>query len=384
MNKLQKAVADFERKNGILDKKVSSALISSISPDDKPAIIAEKVGRIFKKFDVKKQTADLILNSIVASISIGIAEPITEAARVKSIRLWYLNHAYSAAGVPIKTTLNGSVDILAVKREITRSMAATQSWRKAAQDLSDKKIIIGDVAKDVQSVIDKARGVYGLTNDSEAYQTYRKEIAVVQKRINRLTDQDTSKLRRAYQDILDITNKSSVKQVNNAIKYASYFKQRYNAERIARTEMARAYGDATFTDALLNDEVIGVRFTLSSGHGEFDICDVHTGADLYGMGAGVYPKEQAPEYPFHQNCLCQANQVISGEVPDGKPSDYNPKQVQKYISGLSAREKQQLLGVNGAESFAENPKSWNKNLKNWNGQEKKTATIPKDVLYGKE
>jgi len=382
VNKIQKAVADFERKNGALDKKVSDALIASIGPDDTPAVIARKISKA--TVGLKRATIDLLTQSLVVSIGIGANNAITGAARIKSVKAWLLENAYSAAGVPIKTTLNSSVDILAVKREITRSLTANQSWRKAAQDLSDKKILVADVAKDVQSIIDKARGVYGLTNDREAYQEYKKAVAVVQQRINRLTDQDTSKLRRAYQDILDITNKSSVKQVDSAIKYASYFKQRYNAERIARTEMARAYGDAAFSDAIYNDLAIGVQFTLSSGHDVFDICDVHCGADLYGMGEGIYPKEQAPAYPFHVQCHCQISKVYKREAPANGPKDYDKKQAQKYIAGLTDRQKQELLGVKGVEAFEKNPKSWEKNLRNWNGQEKKTATIPKDMLYGKE
>lgn len=381
MNKIQKAVAEYERKNGAFQKNVSDALIGTISEKDSPAVIAKKVNKIYRQYGVRQESKRLLLDYLTVSVSIAIGEPIT-GGRIKSFKLWYLENAYSAAGVPIKTVLNDAVDVLAVKKEITRSMAANSSWRKAAQDLSDKKIVVGDVAKDVQTIIDKARGVYGLTNESEAYQEYKKAVAVVQRRINRLTDQDTSKLRRAYQDILDITNKSSVAQVDRAVKYASYFKARYNSERIARTEMARAYGDATFTDAIYNDEMIGVQFTLSSGHdaSAFDVCDVHCGSDLYGMGAGIYPKTQAPEYPFHPHCLCNISQVMRGETSD--PGKYQPKQVQKYLDGLSEQKRRELLGIKGAEAFDRNPKSWDKNLRNWNGQEKKEPTIPKKVLYG--
>jgi hypothetical protein len=381
MNKIQKLVAEFERKNGAIDRKISNELIASIKENDSTNTIALKIDRIYKKHNVKQQKYNLLAEYLAKSVQIG-AEGAT--APIKSIRLWYLNNAYSAADVPIKTTIRGAVDILEVKRDITESMRLTRSWREAAQNLSDKDILISDVAGDVQKIIDKARGVYGLTDDSEAYLEYKKEIAVVQRRINRLTDQDTSKLRRAYQDILDITNKSSARQVDNAIRYASYFKQRYNAERIARTEMARAYGDATFTDAIYNDEMIGVQFTLSSGHEVFDICDVHCGADLYGMGEGIYPKTQAPEYPFHPHCLCNARQVMVGETKAAKPSDYDPRQVKKYIADLSEDEQKKLLGVKGVEAFNKNPNSWSKNLRNWNGQEKKEPTIPKKLLYERE
>jgi len=323
VNKIQKAVSDFEKKNGVLLKKVSDALISTISENDSVSVISDKITKIYTKYNVKKETKNLLLNYIVESVSIGIGTEIAGKKRVNSFKYWYAEHAYNAAGVPIKTTLNSITDILAVKKEITRSLAAGSSWRKAAQDLSDKKIIISDVAKDVQSIIDKARGVFGLTNSSEAYQEYKKEISIVQHRINRLTDQDTSKLKRAYQDILDITNKSSAAQVENAIKYASYFKERYNTERIARTEMARAYGDAAFSDAIYTDDIVGIQFNLSDRHVEFDICNFHCEADLYGMGAGIYPKERAPEYPFHPNCVLPGNRIyFRGNIVAASKSFY--------------------------------------------------------------
>jgi hypothetical protein len=199
-----------------------------------------------------------------------------------------------------------------------------------------------------------------------------------------LTRQDTSKLRRAYQDVLDITNQSSAAQVERAIKYTSYFKERYNAERIARTEMARAYGDAAFSDAIYNDDVIGVKFMLSSGHVVPDVCDLHCGADLFGMGEGVYPKNYAPEYPFHPACTCSMVKIFEGEVEPATSKDYNPDGGRKFLNKLPAEKQREILGVSGREEFLDNPKKWEKVMesKGYKYQEKKTATIPKKVLYG--
>jgi len=375
LNKLEKAIAAFQKNNGAITKKVSDALIASITPSDTPAQIGRKVDAAFAKYKYKKAVTDLLVNDIVGAVSIGV----TEGVSVKSVKAWYLDKAYSAAGVPIKTTLKGAVDVSAVKEEIRRSLKLSQSWRKAAQDLSDKKILVSDVAKDVQIIIDKARGVYGVTNDAEAYQDYKKAVSTVQRRINSLTDQDTSKLKRAYQDILDITNKSSVAQVDNAIKYASYYKQRYNAERIARTEMARAYGDASFSDAIYNELVVGVEFSLSSSHDIYDICNVHCGVDLYGMGEGVYPKDHAPEYPFHPNCMCIINPVVEGDAPTNDKRDYNPKKAQSFIDNMSDKEKRISFGAKNAD---ESTKSISKQLKSMH--EDKKPTIPESVLYGKK
>lgn len=83
----------------------------------------------------------------------------------------------------------------------------------------------------------------------------------------------------------------------------------YEALRLARTEMTSAYGMGTMKSATLNPTNRGVRFILSASHPEYDICDVHCGADDYGLGPGGYPVDQAPDYPFHPNCLCIMTQI---------------------------------------------------------------------------
>jgi hypothetical protein len=333
---------------------------------------------------MKKELTDQLLEGVVKSVSVGAGVTIRGKARVNSFKAWYTEHAYVPYGGKWSARINDIARVGEITKDIRASIQAGRSWSMSAQNLHDKGIQSADVAKDIQRVIDKARGVYGLTNDSDAYQAYKAEIAKVQKRINTLTRQDTSKLRRAYKDILDITNKSSVAQIESAIKYTAYFKERYNAERIARTEMARAYGDAAFSDAIYNDDVIGIKFMLSSGHNIVDICDLHTGADLFGMGPGVYPKRYAPEFPFHPHCLCSMVKIFEGEANHATKDDYNPNGGKAFLNKLSADEQREILGVSGSDAFKDNPKGWEKIMekKGYNGQEVKKATIPEKVLYG--
>jgi len=56
--------------------------------------------------------------------------------------------------------------------------------------------------------------------------------------------------------------------------------------------------------ATLNPANRGVKYILSASHPKYDICDEITSADRHGMGPGAYPIDEAPEYPFHPNCLC--------------------------------------------------------------------------------
>ena len=78
----------------------------------------------------------------------------------------------------------------------------------------------------------------------------------------------------------------------------------YEALRLARTEMTAAYGEATISAGMTSPSCKGIQFILSSSHPKPDICDEITGIDKHGLGIGVYPIDEAPNYPFHPNCLC--------------------------------------------------------------------------------
>jgi len=78
----------------------------------------------------------------------------------------------------------------------------------------------------------------------------------------------------------------------------------YEALRLARTEMTSAYGMGTMKAAKLNPANRGIKYILSASHPRHDICDKITSTDRHGIGPGAYPVDDAPEYPFHPNCLC--------------------------------------------------------------------------------
>ena len=69
----------------------------------------------------------------------------------------------------------------------------------------------------------------------------------------------------------------------------------YNALRLARTEIARAFNDATDRAAQRNPLVEQLRVRLSGSHPQPDVCDTK---------AGIFPKAAAPFPPFHPHCLC--------------------------------------------------------------------------------
>ncbi|MEL7232850.1 MAG: hypothetical protein AAGK74_00060 [Chloroflexota bacterium] len=79
----------------------------------------------------------------------------------------------------------------------------------------------------------------------------------------------------------------------------------FDAMRLARTEITRAFGESAMVAARSNPYVDGMEWALSASHPRIDICD-----DLatIGMGGGrlrdPYPVGSLPGYPPHPQCLC--------------------------------------------------------------------------------
>lgn len=82
----------------------------------------------------------------------------------------------------------------------------------------------------------------------------------------------------------------------------------YESLRLARTEMAAAFGEATRQAAELNPSNKGIRWSLSNAGVACDKCKTIANHDE-GKGEGVYSLETLPEYPAHPNCLCDLSEV---------------------------------------------------------------------------
>ncbi|MBU2979014.1 hypothetical protein [Alteromonas sp. C1M14] len=89
----------------------------------------------------------------------------------------------------------------------------------------------------------------------------------------------------------------------------------WQARRLFRTEINRAYGMAYQNSLVDDDDVVGTRFMLSPNHPRVDICDMHATVNRYGLGRGVYPKGKSP-WPAHPNTLSYEEAVFIDEVTD--------------------------------------------------------------------
>ncbi len=103
--------------------------------------------------------------------------------------------------------------------------------------------------------------------------------------------------------------KSLVKFTNgkNAYGYTPW----KSALRIARTEMAQAFRAGTIEEYNSLDFVEAVKWNLSLSHRPSGcMCETQSRQDLYGLGPGVYPKNEVPPIP-HPHCLCYLTAEIN-------------------------------------------------------------------------
>lgn len=88
----------------------------------------------------------------------------------------------------------------------------------------------------------------------------------------------------------------------------------YAARRLARTEVTRAFGQATTQAAALNPFTEGVQWNLSHSHGRPDECDENARGHSSGLPPGVYLPNEFPRYPNHPHDLCYPTPYITRDA----------------------------------------------------------------------
>lgn len=115
----------------------------------------------------------------------------------------------------------------------------------------------------------------------------------------------TPALRAAYLEYLDALEQGKGQQVlNRKMEVAFNERVRHFANRIAQTELHRAYADRQAVEIMEDEDAVFVQIRMSQTHPKKDICDYFASVDRYGLGKGVYPKHLAPKPGFHPYCRC--------------------------------------------------------------------------------
>ena len=260
----------------------------------------------------------------------------------------------------------------AIVSTLQEQMRRNKTWTEAARALYDgygedgRNVYNGgkDIIsrQDLPKYLQKVREATG--NDLQALAEQRQAID----KINRLARNGAPNkaLQAAYNELLEAVQKGNEKAIEKSVEVAVNEKSRYVAERITRTEMARAWADGFIAKMQKDADIVAVKFKLSSRHPVFDICDMYAKADMYGLGAGIYPKDKLPPLPVHPHCLCRYVEVIEGEVDMQQQRDQVREAGDKWLNSLPESRRTQVLGRKGLKAW-EDGKDWRKYMRGYAG-----------------
>lgn len=136
------------------------------------------------------------------------------------------------------------------------------------------------------------------------------------------------KMGASKEEVIKMLMEERKKVMEKAMRIAIEEKTRYYAERIARTEAARAYYEGLLASTMNDPDVFGFKWVLSTAHvhKEHD-CNCYTFSKIdIGWGKGIFPKEKVPYLPAHPNCMCHLKKVFAWEAKKTNGKDKMPKQ----------------------------------------------------------
>lgn len=308
-----------------------------------------------------------------AAYAYGIVPSVLTTAQVKLMGE-QLASKWDESGMTLSEKLHGvGVKMRdAIVSTLQEQMRRNKTWTEAARALydgygddgqnvyNDGKDIIS--RQELPKYLQKVRVATG--NDLQALAEQRQAID----NINRLAKNGSPNkaLQAAYNKLLEAVQKGNEKAIVKAVEVAVNEKSRYVAERITRTEMARAWADGFIAKMKTDADIVAVKFKLSSRHPVFDICDMYAKADMYGLGAGIYPKDKLPPLPVHPHCLCRYVEVIEGEVDMQQQRDQVREAGDKWLNSLPESRRAQVLGRKGLKAW-EDGKDWRKYMRGYAG-----------------
>lgn len=240
---------------------------------------------------------------------------------------------------------------------ISAQMRANQSWIEASRALYDG--YDGGHLLEQADIPEYLKKVRRATQGSpEALKEARKALGNID-RLSR-NGAPTKALKAAYSELVDSALIGTEEQMEKAVHTAMEEKSRYIADRIIRTENARAWADGFIARADADEDCIGYEWVMDTRHPVIDICDFHSQVDAFGMGPGKFPKGKAPAMPAHPHCLCRFIEVYKSK---NQPKDQRAKAGREWLEELSEQDRKRVLGKQGAEAF-DKGKDWVKSSKN--------------------
>lgn len=334
----------FQEITGELPKEIQEEINKEVSPQ-------KAVNNSFKKQGIFGKLREKITEVIEKAAEIGFGKKPPK-------KIPELFEAWDSSKMNLSEKLHGADKEMrsAIINTIKEQLKLGKHAEKAALALYDgynsgKKIIRQqELPLYMKSIVNLARR--GELSEKEK-QTLQRLIRQAERQTAKMGENGAPNiaLKTAYNELLEAVKSGKEKVLERGIKTAVEEKSRYVAERIARTEAARAWADAFIARYKDDDDVVAYKWQLGSRHPHFDICDMYADANLYNLGAGIFPKDKCPTLPVHPHCLCHLTPIFKNEVDITKQKDRLKEGGAEWLKSLTESERVKLLGINGALQF---------------------------------
>lgn len=385
MDELQRQLKAFSKAYGLRGRLMEDRIKTLIEQGKSPK---EAIEQTFKEFGVEEWLQASVSSALVATakdaLGMELAEQLSEAVLLEA-----LSNPWDGSGMDLSTKLHGASESMkeAIAETLQNQIRLNKTVKDTAQALYDgyqhgNVVRQQDLPKYMDDLMRWTRRSRENLTEAETRDLQR-AIRKVQAQADELIDDKSTynHFRTSLRTLLDRIDKGSEKSVQKAISAAIEEKSRYVAERIARTEAARARYDAFIARYGENDSVVAYQWKLGSRHPAEDICDMYANADLYGLGKGVFPKDKVVPQPAHPHCLCHYAPVYESEIEGRKPSKDIEANGNAWLKNQSTTVQEKILGVRGREAWKAGRASWMEKARNISPVfEKKESRLEKLIL----
>lgn len=362
MDELQRQLEAFSKRYGtqgyLMKARIEILMKQGKSPED-------AVRQVFREFGVEDW-----LQVNVAKVIVGTAQDALgkEAASTLSTAaiLEALSNPWDGSGLTLSEKIHGASnamlnDVISTLREQIRRNKTVKDTAQALYDGYKSGHVVRE--QELPQYLDELTRWTRRSRENlsqEELKDLQRSIRKVRYQADDLVDDRSTynHFRTSLRELMDKLEHGSEKAAQRALQNAIQEKSRHVAERIARTEGARARYDAFIAQAGEDEDVVAYKWKLGSRHPAEDICDMYANADLYGLGKGVFPKDKVTAQPAHPHCLCHYAPVYEPEIK-GKERSYRvEKNGNAWLKNQPLSLRQAILGVKGEKEWRRGRVSW--------------------------
>ncbi len=378
MDELKRLLQEFSQKYGELGERIAKDIWTLVGQGKTPE---EAVKLVLDANHLEEWLSETVSSIVIQTASTQLSPSLVAAITAEEFKR-ALSLPWDGSGMTLSEKIHGAG--LDIRKRITSVLKEQLQWnqttRQMAQALYDGYHASHvthqqSLPKYVQKLMTAYRRNQGAISPKD-YEAIMRQLRNVQRQYDGLVNDTVTynHFKTTLAGLTDAILKGNDKAVWNALWQAVQEKSRYVAERIARTEGARAWYDGFQAQYGTDDRVPAYRWRLGSRHPHFDICDLYAEADLYGLGKGIFPKDKAPPLPAHPHCLCHYSPIYASELAGKKEKDQVQAGGMDFINKMKPIDRMALLGRAGIKGVAEGGE-WTKYARGYSADFMKSRLI---------